>query len=213
MQRYDAVLFDLLTALIDSWSLWNRVAGGEEAGRAWRAEYLRLTYGSGSYAPYESLVAEAARATGLSQAHADRLASEWDTLQPWDDAIPLLRDLAPRYRLGVVTNCSERLGRRAVARMQVPFECIVTAERAGSYKPDPEPYQLALRELGLPAERVLFVAGSGFDLIGTGQVGLDTVWHNRVGLAAPPGAPEPAAQARTLRPLVDDFLSKQAIHD
>ena len=27
MKRYDAVLFDLLTALIDSWALWNRVAG------------------------------------------------------------------------------------------------------------------------------------------------------------------------------------------
>ena len=60
---------------------------------------------------------------------------------------------------------------------------------------------------------MLFVAGSGFDLIGTGRAGLDTLWHNRVGLAPPPGAPEPAAQARTLRPLVDDFLSKQAIHD
>ncbi|MBS0338747.1 MAG: HAD-IA family hydrolase [Proteobacteria bacterium] len=213
MQRYDAILFDLLTALIDSWSLWNRVAGSEEAGRAWRAEYLRLTYGCGSYAPYEELVGRAALSTGLSQAHADRLEAEWDHLQPWDDAIPLLRDLAPRYRLGVVTNCSERLGRRAAARMQVPFDCIVTAERAGYYKPDPAPYELALRDLGLPADRVLFVAGSGFDLIGTGRVGLDTLWHNRVGLAAPPGAPAPAAQARTLRPMVDDFLSRQAHRD
>ena len=34
MPRYDAILFDLLTALIDSWSLWSRVAGGEDAGRA-----------------------------------------------------------------------------------------------------------------------------------------------------------------------------------
>ena len=38
-----AVLFDLLTALLDSWTLWNRSAGSEQAGRAWRAEYLRLT--------------------------------------------------------------------------------------------------------------------------------------------------------------------------
>src|SRR3954464_12624185 len=172
MPRHDAVLFDLLTALIGSWSLWNRVAGSEEAGRTWRAEYLRLTYGCGTYVPYEDLVAAAAVATGLTQEHADRLDAEWDELQPWDDAIPLLKDLAPHYRLGVVTNCSERLGRRAAARLQVPFDCLVTAERAGFYKPDPRPYELALRELGLPAQQVLFVAGSGFDLIGTGQVGL-----------------------------------------
>ncbi len=207
MQRYDAILFDLLTALIDSWSLWNRVAGGEEPGRKWRAEYLRLTYGCGSYAPYEELVEQAALATGLSASHAARLDTEWDDLQPWDDAVALLGDLKPRYRLGVVTNCSESLGKRAAARMQVPFDCIVTAERAGFYKPDPTPYQLALSELGLPADRVLFVAGSGFDLIGTGRVGMDTLWHNRVGLSAPPGAPSPAAQARTLRPMVDDFLA------
>jgi hypothetical protein len=29
--RYDAVVFDLLTALIDSWSLWNDVVGSPDA--------------------------------------------------------------------------------------------------------------------------------------------------------------------------------------
>lgn len=207
MKRYDAILFDLLTALIDSWSLWNHVAGSAAAGRAWRAEYLRLTYGCGAYRPYETLVAEAALTTGLTAAHAARLEAEWDDLQPWDGAAPLLRDLAPHYRLGVVTNCSERLGRQAAARMQVPFDVIVTSERAGFYKPDPTPYRLALQDLGLPAERVLFVAGSGFDLFGTAAVGMTTLWHNRVGLAAPPGAPAPAAQSPALRPMVDDFLA------
>jgi 2-haloacid dehalogenase len=210
MPRYDAILFDLLTALIDSWSLWNCVAGGEDAGRVWRAEYLRLTYGCGAYRPYEDLVSEAALAVGLNASHAARLEASWDKLQPWDDAPALLRDLAPAYRLGVVTNCSERLGRRAAARLQAPFECVVTAERAGHYKPDPAPYRLALQELGLPAERVLFVAGSGFDLFGTARVGLATLWHNRVGLATPDGAPAPIVQARTLRPMVDDFLALQS---
>jgi hypothetical protein len=31
---YDAIVFDLLTALIDSWTLWNSVAGTHEAGLA-----------------------------------------------------------------------------------------------------------------------------------------------------------------------------------
>src|SRR5262249_51607284 len=61
-----AVLFDLLTALIDSWSLWDAVAGSQEAGRAWRAEYLRLTYGCGAYVPYEHLVRAAARTGGVA---------------------------------------------------------------------------------------------------------------------------------------------------
>lgn len=71
--RYDAVLFDLLTALLDSWSLWNAVAGDAETGSRWRGEYLRLTYGVGGYRSYEGLVADAARAQGLDPGLADQL--------------------------------------------------------------------------------------------------------------------------------------------
>jgi 2-haloacid dehalogenase len=84
----------------------------------------------------------------------------------------------------------------------VTLDIVVTAERAGFYKPHAAPYRLALEELGLPAARVLFVAGSGFDLIGTAGVGLATLWHNRAGIAPPPGAPAPLAERRTLAELV-----------
>lgn len=198
----EAVLFDLLTALLDSWTAWDRAAGNREAGRRWRAAYLERTYGCGAYRPYETLVREAALATGLETRHADALEAAWDTLAPWDDAGAFFAALGARYRLGVVTNCSERLGRRAAAAVGVPFEVVVTSERAGFYKPDPAPYRLALAELGLPPERVLFVAGSGFDLIGTAAVGLPTLWHNRAGIARPAQAPEPLAERRTLRELL-----------
>ena len=199
--RYDAVLFDLLTALLDSWTLWNSVAGSPEAGRRWRAAYLKLTYGCGVYRPYEDLVREAAAETGLSLRHAQSLSGRWDELQPWDDAADFLAPIAGRVPLGVVTNCSDAMGRRAAERVGVPFQVIVTSERAGYYKPDPHPYRLALAELKLPPERVLFVAGSGFDLIGTAAVGITTLWHNRAGLAKPPQAPVPLAEKRTLKEL------------
>lgn len=207
MKRYDAVLFDLLTALIDSWSLWNRIAGDEAAGRAWRGAYLKLTYGCGAYRPYETLVEEAALASGLRASHAQALEEEWLSLEPWEDARPLLRKLGRDYRLGVVTNCSERLGRFAAMRMETPFDVVVTSERAGYYKPRPEPYELALRELSLPANRVLFVCGSAFDLFGTAKVGMDTLWHNRVGLAKPAQAPAPVKESRTLEPMVSEHLA------
>src|SRR5258706_4069002 len=57
-----AILFDLLTGLLDSWTLWNAVAGSEADGRRWRAAYLRLTYGCGGYPPNETLGAPAPRA-------------------------------------------------------------------------------------------------------------------------------------------------------
>ena len=58
---YDAILFDLLTALVDSWTLWNRAAGDVATARRWRKRYLDLTYAAGAYRPYEALVMEAAQ--------------------------------------------------------------------------------------------------------------------------------------------------------
>lgn len=200
-QRYGAVVFDLLTGLLDSWSIWNRVAGDEASGRRWRTAYLELTYGCGAYRPYETLVAEAARRTGLPETLAVALEAEWPRIAPWEEAPALLRKFAQTHRLGIVTNCSERLGRAAASRVGVPFDVIVTSERAGFYKPDPAPYRLALSELGLSANEVLFVAGSGFDLIGTSRVGLDTYWHNRIGLQPPTGAPRPLHESRSLEDL------------
>ena len=195
--KYRAVLFDLLTGLLDSWTVWNRVAGSEAAGREWRAKYLELTYGCGAYRPYETLVAEAAVATGLTQRNAAALHQRWNEIAPWEEAPSVLRSLKG-IKLGVVTNCSERLGRAAADKLGVPFDVVVTSERAGFYKPDPAPYRLALKELKLEPGEVLFVAGSGFDLIGTGRVGLDTYWHNRVGLQRPAAAPAPLHESRSL---------------
>src|SRR4051794_8525593 len=59
-RRYDAVVFDLLTALIDSWTLWNAAAGSEADGLRWRRKYLELTYGQGAYRAYEDIVRAAA---------------------------------------------------------------------------------------------------------------------------------------------------------
>jgi 2-haloalkanoic acid dehalogenase type II len=200
-RKYQAILFDLLTALLDSWTVWDETAGSTELGRQWRAEYLRRTYGCGAYRPYETLVREAAQAVGLDDRYCDALQRNWSHLAPWSGVTATLEALAKTHRLGVVTNCSEKLGKAAAARIGVPFDVVVTSERAGYYKPDPRPYELAIAELGLPPARILFVAGSAYDLFGTSKTGLDTYWHNRVGLTAPAGAPKPLVESRTMEEL------------
>jgi hypothetical protein len=91
-----AVLFDLLTALLDSWTAWNVAAGSEARRRAWRAEYLRLTYGCGAYRPYEQLVRAAADATGLPRSAADALEAGWRDLPVWSGAQAALDALQGR---------------------------------------------------------------------------------------------------------------------
>jgi 2-haloacid dehalogenase len=207
-QRYDAVLFDLLTALLDSWSLWNEVAGSPEAGGRWRSEYLGITYRTGAYRPYETLVAEAAENVGLGPELAEQLGARYGDLRPWPGVVETLRELrASGIRLGVVTNCSEKLGRIAAANVGVELDSIVTAEKAGYYKPHERPYRMGISALGAEPGRCLFVAGSAFDLVGTAKVGLPTFWHDRVGMHPPPDTPPPLFTSRTIEPLLE-FVSR-----
>ena len=200
--RPRAVLFDLLTALLDSGALWDAVAGDAAKGRRWRGAYLRNTYAAGAYRPYEQLVREAASEVGLPEILADRLVSGYGELAPWPEVNEVLGALEQRVPLAVVTNCSETLGRLAADRIGIAFDVVVTAERAGYYKPHARPYKLALQALGETAEAVLFVAGSPYDLFGAAAIGMPVFWHNRLRMTAPPGAPAPLAQHDNLYPLL-----------
>ncbi len=70
---YDAVFFDLLSALLDSWSSWDDVAGDSSLGREWRIHYLEATCRAVRYQPYLPLVGESANAVGIANAQAGML--------------------------------------------------------------------------------------------------------------------------------------------
>jgi 2-haloacid dehalogenase len=202
-----AVIFDLLTALLDSWSVWNAAAGSEADGHRWRTRYLELTYGCGAYQPYEALVAQAAQDVGLSPAVPAALKERWSTLQPWPEAPGILRKLKARgFLLGIATNCSVILGCQAAMRCGICFDAVITAEEVGYYKPRPEPYLAVLAALGVKAEDALFVAGSSADVPGAAGVGMPVVWHNRVGLPARPG-PTPLREGRSLDAVLAGIVS------
>ena len=69
-------------------------------------------------------------------------------------------------------------------------ETVVTADDVKKSMPNPEPYQLALWELGIPAENALAVTGSASGLRAANAAGLATV------VITGDGAPDlPAAAA------------------
>jgi 2-haloacid dehalogenase len=199
---YDAVLFDLFTALLDSEPLWRDVAGSAAAGATWREECSRLAYSAGPYRPFVETVAQAARLAGVPAARAvDLVRGMGEQLRPWPEAPGVLRRLGERARIGVVTNCSEELGLRAARRVGVDFDTVVTAEAAGAYKPRPEPYRLALNRLGVQPSRALFVAGSPNDITGAQGAGMCVCWHNRLQLPLGDREP-PLAELASLEPLL-----------
>ena len=183
--RYEAVGFDLLTALLDSWSLFADVAGGRDLGMRWHAASQSLLRGR-AYRPFEDIVREAGVAVGIERTRADQLLSRWGESEPWPDVPGVLPHLASYTRF-IVTNCSERLGAAAAARVGT-FDLVMTAERAGAYKPDPRPYRAAIDALNLQRRRVLFVAGSAHDVGGASRAGMDVYWANRGRVPAPTDA-------------------------
>lgn len=194
-----AVIFDLLTALLDSWTVWDSSIPASEKsitdGQTWRKEYLNLTYGCGAYKPYEDLVAQSAQNVGLSPICPKNLLEDIDSIMPWPEVPEVLGRLQKHgFKLGVVTNCSNELGLRAVRNCEravqetignknFRFDEVVTAEESGFYKPNPKPYLDVLRKVGVGAENALFVAGSSADIPGASGVGMRVCWNNHVGLA------------------------------
>ncbi len=188
---YRAVIFDLLTALLDSWSLWNDVAKDPERGFEWRVRYLDLVYRAGRYRPYQDLVREAAVSAGLDPWVAVSLVERWNELRPWPEVPAVLAELSGHVRLAVLTNCSQVLGRQAADLIGVGFDKVITAEDVGWYKPDPRAYRAVLESLGTAAAATLFVAGSPGDVKGASAAGMPVVWHDRWRLRN--GCPVPEA--------------------
>jgi len=180
--RYAAIGFDLLTALLDTWSLWSDVAGDRALGMRWHAASQELLRGK-RYRPFEDVVRDAASEVGVPRAGADALLRRWGEFEPWPDVPPVLAKLDGTKRF-IVTNCSRKLGRLAAFRAG-SFDLVVTAEEAGAYKPDPLPYRMALDRLALDPAEVLFVAGSAHDVGGAARVGMDVYWANRGGAPVP----------------------------
>lgn len=213
-----AIIFDLLTALLDSWTLWDTSVppGSSCDGRTWRARYLDITFKQGVYAPYDALVRQSAHDVGLPLVAAENLLQHWQQLKPWPEvSAVLLRLRRMNVKLAVVTNCSDVLGRQAVTMLcntikaqtgeMFSFDAVMTAEESGFYKPRREAYDAGLEALGLVAEDVLFVAGSAGDMEGAKSAGMRVVWNNHVGLSRK-GQIEPLKEGKTLDEALDGVV-------
>jgi 2-haloacid dehalogenase len=200
--QFKAIAFDLLSALVDSWSLWITVAGDDELGRKWRTASLRIVTSTGAYQPYDAIVHRAAAEVSIPPERADELLARWGELKPWPETREVLRRLRER-RLAIVTNCSQRLAEMAAAATGGDFEVVMSAERAGYYKTDPRAYLAGVSALGLTPTDMLFVGGSAHDVPGAAGAGMKVYWSNRQALPVPAGAPAPLVNARDLTALLE----------
>jgi len=114
---------------------------------------------------------------------------------PFPDTVDALRRLKTRYKLAVISNTDDDLFARTAVHLQVPFDAVITAQQARSYKPSQNNFRLALERLAVDRKQVLHVAQSLYhDIAPANEMGIRTVWVNRHGKQGASGASAIAAR-------------------
>ncbi|WP_458690307.1 HAD-IA family hydrolase [Nocardia tengchongensis] len=99
----------------------------------------------------------------------DRLVRAWHVLPAWPDAAEGISRLRKRYTVAAFSNGGLALLTRLVRAAELPFDCLLSAELARTYKPGLQAYRRAADLLDIAPDRVLMVAAHGWDLEGARQ--------------------------------------------
>ncbi|MCC6850493.1 MAG: HAD family hydrolase [Deltaproteobacteria bacterium] len=119
---------------------------------------------------------------------ATRLADAFiaETRAAWDRNRPLLRALARRFRLGVVSNAYGNMPALLAEADLAPFDVVVDSAIERLAKPDPAIYTLAATRLGIPPGAVLHVGDSWErDVVPSAAAGMRSAWLARPEAATP----------------------------
>jgi 2-haloacid dehalogenase len=116
---------------------------------------------------------------GLDEAGRADLNLAWHRLDPWPDAVAGLDRLKRHFILATLSNGNVRLLVDMAKRAGLPWDAILGAETARTYKPLPAAYLATADLLNLPPERCLMVAAHYTDLVAARSHGFKTcyVWR------------------------------------
>src|SRR3979411_3392326 len=119
------------------------------------------------------------RIEGLGEAEIDHLTRAWHRLMPWPDSVPGLNRLRSRYIISTLSNGNIALLVDMAKNAGLPWDCVLSAELFGHYKPDPEVYQGAARLLGLAPGEGMMVAAHPGELEAAQRIGLTNAYVPR----------------------------------
>ena len=115
----------------------------------------------------------------LSEAEIDDLNRVWHRLIPWPDTVLGLGRLKSKFVLSTLSNGNVSLLTNMAKNAGLPWDCVLSAELSGHYKPDAEVYEKAADLLSLPPNRIMMVAAHKGDLRAAQRVGFKAAWVPR----------------------------------
>ncbi len=125
----------------------------------------------------------------------DALNSVWSKLDAWPDSVEGLARLRGRFVTSTLSNAGMAAVVSVVKHASLPFDAVLTAELAKSYKPSPAVYQLAVDYLGFPPDQILMVACHKYDLKAARAFGMRTAFVARPLEFGPAARPDVAPEA------------------
>jgi 2-haloacid dehalogenase len=134
----------------------------------------------------------------------DALARSLPTWEPFSEVPAALEDARSRgWKLAVLSNTDRDFVEASLKRIGVPFELAIVASEIGSYKPEHRHWHAFAERVD--ADVHVHVAASLFhDIAPAAELGIPTVWINRLGESP---EPQPDVELHSLSGLADALES------
>jgi 2-haloacid dehalogenase len=158
----------------------------------------------GEFRDYRQVLASVVQQFGqefgftLTEGQASSLAESLQEWKPWPDTVEALISLQKKFKLAIISNVDDDLFAATRPQLKVDFGAVITAQQAQAYKPSLKIFDLALRRLGVPTDRILHIGQSIYhDVVPAKSLGIATVWVNRPSARSGVGAVKSVKSAKS----------------
>jgi 2-haloacid dehalogenase len=188
----EAFVFDAYGTLYDVHSVAARCEScwpgkGAQLSQLWRAKQLEYTWQRSlmqRYVPFSTVTREAlayaceALKLELSVAQMEGLMGEYHRLAVYPDVASALKRLGGQQ--AILSNGSPDMLDPLVEHSKLQFDAVISVDELKIFKPAPQVYELAVRRLGTPKDKIGFVSSNCWDALGAKSYGFTVYWINRL---------------------------------
>ncbi len=191
--------FDVFGTVVDWHSSIAREVGelvpgvdGAKFARAWRRGYIpamQRTQADTGEMPWKNLdvlhreildsILPDFGLGDMSEADRDHLTHAWHRLDPWPDSVGGLTRLRKQFVITPLSNGNISLLTHMAKNAGLPWDCVLSAEVFGHYKPAPQTYLGVAKVFNLEPRQVMLVAAHHIDLDAAQDCGLQTAYIER----------------------------------
>ena len=189
-----ALVFDAYGTLFDVHSVARRCESfwpgkGAPLSQLWRTRQLEYTWQRSlmqRYKPFSGVtrdaLAYACEALGLELTveRMEALMGEYSMLAAFPDVDQCFNKLGETRR-AILSNGSPDMLAPLVEHSGLKLDAVLSVDEVQLFKPAPQVYEIAVKNLGVSKERIGFVSSNCWDALGASAYGFTAFWINRSG--------------------------------